>query len=208
MPTPRDSQRSKVYRWEQNAVTHDVLITVPHSVDIIRKIWKRYGTSQTPSVKFYRSKMTDDYVGRSFYNTRDHEINLSYNASELVSALSVAHETVHALQGAYKTSGYNRPYSCSEFPKDAWHGPRFVQIAIEVYSWYFNIAKFDLRAWAAKFKVKIASKRDLNFNQEVAHRRTERTAQFHSKVAILGGGYTYDRDKLVQTLRRHVRDGS
>ena len=194
---PRDSQRQKVYDTELKVVGHEYPITPPEAVDLVRRIWTRFGFNPVPRIKFYQGRKR--WV-RSYYDSYEHELNIGIQKDEMVSSLSAAHETVHALAHVYKASG---PWARED--SDASHGPRFTQIAMHVYHWCFGVAPSEFRREAAKLRAKIAPRRDFDFMKQVTSARRRRNRHFHPAVARMGREYTADRDRIKRELRRHLK---
>ena len=121
MSTVRDSQRSKVYKWEFTIRELDSnlneQLTLPQAQELADKAWQRYyPNKQSPKVVIRNGH------GNSFYKQNEHTITL--RPSWGVIPAVILHEVSHAIVIA--THGRTV----------AMHGAEFMGFMLELWKWY------------------------------------------------------------------------
>ena len=132
----RDSQRSKVYTWEQNLSSEEELTSM-QCEKLAERICKAYDCT-TPRIKFINSRH-----GGALY-CYDHVIKLPWWARN---RLTLLHELSHAILHR-KIIGWNTL---------AAHGPEFVALYIDLLSRYRIAHKKELLRSAKQAKINIAT---------------------------------------------------
>ena len=121
MSTVRDSQRSKVYKWEFTIRELDSnlneQLTLPQAQELADKAWQRYyPNKQSPKVVIRNGH------GNSFYKRGVHTITLRPEWGVIPTV--ILHEVAHAI--TIQTHGYTV----------AMHGAEFMGFMLELWKWY------------------------------------------------------------------------
>ena len=140
----RDTQRSKVYKWERaNKLLWDVSkknMSLEDCQALANKAFDRYGLSH-PVVK--------DGRGRSAacWKPGQNRIDLPLWARSEVVCL---HECAHGITDRF----YEAHSPGEEF---AWHGPEFMRVFLDLLITFLKVGSTELRASARDAKIKVAS---------------------------------------------------
>jgi len=129
-PRMRDTQRSKVYAWE-NTLPKQTL-TLEQSKNLVAKACRRYSKAIPYIANGRGTRIAYGSLSR---------INLPVWARTDVTVL---HEVAHAI---------NRKYQ----PGSSWHGPEFMRFFINLLDWNKTNTTSNLLKSAKKFGIKVAS---------------------------------------------------